>query len=269
MHIHNHFYSEDYTDKSLDKISNTLNKCDGIIVVSDYIKRYILRGLKVDENKIHVVKNCTESYCYDSLDKDFARELRSKYNIKIDDLVILYTGRVCPNKGVLELVKAYTNLKNRENLKLLIVGGVNSSNLKDKYFNNIEDICNKNSDIIITGYQKPEIMKYFYAISDIMIIPSIGEDAAPLTMLEAMASGLPIISSNSGGIPEYITEKNSFIVNRDNDFIKNLTSRIEMLINYKDIRCTMGNSSKKLVSKYNTQDYYKSILNCITSTTNI
>ena len=113
-------------------------------------------------------------------------------------------------------------------VKLLIVGaGFYSSDIVDDYMLELkreaEDIKDK---IIFTGYIDYEDMPSIYQLSNIAVLPSMWDEPAGMTMVEAVASGLPLITTNSGGIPEYIPNKLAVILNRDDKLVENITENI-------------------------------------------
>ena len=73
-------------------------------------------------------------------------------------------------------------------------------------------------------------MHYIYQLADISVIPSLCEDAAPLVAVEAMASGLPLIVTKSGGIPEYVSRKCALILEKDNQLIPNLQKSLKLTL---------------------------------------
>jgi hypothetical protein len=79
--------------------------------------------------------------------------------------------------------------------------------------------------IIFTGYVNNEELYKYHQISDIQVIPSLCEDAAPLVPIEGMCSGLPLIVTDSGGMIEYIDDACALVVSRD-EIVKNLTKAI-------------------------------------------
>lgn len=117
-----------------------------------------------------------------------------------------------------------------------------------------------NNKVITTGYIPYDEIPKLYAISDIAVLPSICEDAAPLTIIEAMASGLPIITTNSGGIPEYAQNGCACILYRDDELVKNLTNTIEKLVKDKEKIQTMSKISLRNSKELNLDNFYKNLM---------
>lgn len=81
-------------------------------------------------------------------------------------------------------------------------------------------------NVVFTGYVNYDDINYLYAIADLGVIPSIVNEACPLTAIEMMASGIPVICTNSGGLPELIDDGCGIIVDRTN-LTQNLTRTIK------------------------------------------
>ena len=121
-----------------------------------------------------------------------------------------------------------------------------------------EELVKKiNKNVIFTGFVEYKEIYKLYAIADIAVLPSIWDDPAPLTIIESMAAGLPIITTNSGGIPEYVNNKCAFIIDRDSNLVYNLSKTIESLIKNEELRGKMSEESKKTSKNLTKVEYYK------------
>lgn len=191
-----------------------------VLVVSEYMKRRVLTLGKEYNNKINVIHNGGDLNKYLNIIRD------NKYN---DTVNFLFVGRLEKEKGVLELIKAFNNMKNR-NTKLFIVGGTfHSSNKKSKYYNEIVKEANKRKeDIVFTGYIKHKELVNLYRFIDVQVVPSLWEEPAGLVNIEAIAANVSLIASNVGGIPEYVN-KETILVDKDQNFINNLTLNMDKM----------------------------------------
>lgn len=226
-HCHNEFPSQYGCEKI---IKNTKK----FICVSNYISKTLQKYLNIEENKCVVLKNGINQELFNKkLSKKEIDYLKSKYNIKQDETILLFTGRIVPEKGVLELLKALKNIN--EKYKLLIVGApLNDIKAKTKYEEEVETEVEKMKEkVVFTGYINYENIYKFYHLANIAVLPSIWDDPAPLTIIESLTCGLPIITTNSGGIPEYATNGSAIIIKRDSNLITNLSTEIRNLLNDK------------------------------------
>jgi spore coat protein SA len=226
FHVHNHIFNHDI---GKNEPNNVLKACDKILVVSNYIKGYLISTTNRSfEPKIHVLKNAIDTKKFNVIDKDNLNELRVKYGVEKRDFVFLFCGRIVPEKGVKELILAFkTVLKKYPSCKLLIVGSAGSnfaySNNKNTFIDELYSLTEEQKGkIIFTGFIHNNKLPNIYDLSNVLVVPSTCHEAAGLVITEGLASGLSIIASNIGGIPEYIDNRICRLVEVDQFFIKNL-----------------------------------------------
>lgn len=223
-HLHND------VPRNCDK--NVINKCK-FILISNYLRKELIKRYGIEKN-INILHNGFDCNMFQQELSDIEKKgLRKNLNIMDDDKVIIFTGRISEIKGILQLTKAFSKIK-QENVKLLIIG---SSSFGEKYvtkfeLNMIEEFKNLGNRIIFTGYVPYlDIWKY-YKIADIAVLPSVWQEPMGLTIVEAMSSGLPVISTVSGGIPEFLNEKYGILLKLDENLVDNLALNIkDMLAN--------------------------------------
>lgn len=259
IHLHNEV-------KSLYGCNEVALKCKKIIGISYFICKSTSEFMKdYPKDKFSILYNCIDT---DKFNKDLwlndKANIRKNYGIKENEIVMIFSGRLTAEKGIKELIKAFKLIRSK-NIKLLVVGSYfynsdMSSSQSDEIDNLVKDIKDK---IIFTGYIQYDDIPKVYAIADFAVLPSMWEEPAGLTIIESMSTGLPIITTESGGIPEYVTNKCAFIIKRDKDIIKNLAEKIEILSNDKELREAMGKASRERALNFNIKDYYKNFINII------
>lgn len=251
LYLHN-----DKLNSEVKNATEILNSCTYVLTVSEYIKRRVLTVNSKLDNKVISILNGIDTQKFKIENKETIREeLRKKYNIETNDFVFLFTGRIEPNKGVLELVKAF-NMIDDKNVKLLILGGsFFSSNKKTKYVKLVESEINNNKNIITLGYIDHNDIPKYHILSDCMVSPSMWEEPGSLVNQEAFASGLPLISSYSGGTPEYTKDTKAILIVKDNNFITNLSNSMKELANDK-IKQKKMSESEINISKYFSKERY-------------
>lgn len=259
IHLHNEV-------KSLYGCDSIAMECNKMIGISDFICKSTSEFIKdYPKDKFSILYNCIDT---DKFNKDLwlndKANIRKKYEIKENEIVMIFSGRLTAEKGIKELIKAFKLIKSK-NIKLLVVGSYfynsdMSSSQSDEIDNLVKDIKDK---IIFTGYIQYDEIPKVYAIADFAVLPSMWEEPAGLTIIESMSTGLPIITTESGGIPEYVTNECAFIIKRDKDIIKNLAEKIEILSSDKELREAMGKASRERALKFNIKDYYKNFINII------
>lgn len=259
LHVHN-----DWLNKSTLYSKEIIKSCRQIIAVSDFVKNKIL---EVDNQaKVKTVINGIDLKKFQiDLKKDKKKMLMEKYNINEEDTVFLYTGKLKPEKGTYELIYAFNKLsKNYTNIKLIMVGSsFNKYNRDTNYIKKIKKISINNENIIYTGFVDYEEINYLYKISDIQIVPSQCEDSCPLVVLEGLASGLALIVTNSGGIPELVNNNCAIQINRSESFISDLYNAMDSLVNNKNRINKMKKASISISKKYDKNIYAYKINNIL------
>ena len=242
--------------------SEIIKSTKKIICVSNFIANSISNLLNMPSDKFVVLRNCIDVKRFSNeLNFDEKRKLKERYGIKDNEKILLFTGRITPEKGVKELVESLKNVSN-QNYKLLILGSaLNELKTKTKYQEEIENIVQTiSSKVIFTGFIKYEEINKFYSIADIAVLPSIWDDPAPLTVIESLVSGLPIITTNSGGIPEYATNGSAIIIERNKDLVENLSKNINSLLNDEAKLKEMSTSAKKVSKDLTLNNYYNNFI---------
>lgn len=261
LQIHN-----DYLNRETYNANQILKKCKKIIVVSNYIKNRVLTIDGCESSKVIVNKNCTDIGIFNNqLYKNMTSELKKKYQVNESEVTILFSGRLIKEKGIKELFLAVSLLPKELKWKLLVIGGKWYSNEKSSTF--IEEIKKLSSAfserIIFTGYVPYDELGKLYSITDIAVVPSMWEEPAGRVVIEAEAAGVPVITSNAGGISDYISENTSIVVERNKDFVKNLSQAIFALINNKALRENMAKSAFEYGQKFTPSRYYEEFIELI------
>ena len=166
-------------------------------------------------------------------------------------------------KGVLELIEAVTSLEDKS-LKLLIMGSANSGKWSySSYERKVKKFSEKNKDrIIFTGYvDNGELYKYA-SVADVQCVPTLIEEAAGLVLLEALAEGLPLIVTKSGGVTEYVDKSTAVIIEKEN-IVNNLKSAICYIKKHPDVCEKMSECAIVQSKKYDEAGYYKNFVRMV------
>lgn len=178
----------------------------------------------------------------EEMDTNFLIKLKQELNISSQDFVFIYVGRLVGDKGVNELVKAFSKLK-QDNAKLLLVGPM-EIDLDPLSFETLTEI-QANPKIISVGFQK-DVRPYF-AISDAFVFPSYRE-GFPNVVMQAGAMELPSIVSNINGCNEIIVEgKNGVIIP-----VKNEDAILQAMMNFisdKEYTSLLKSNSRKMIKQ--------------------
>lgn len=186
--------------------------------------------------------------------------LREKLNIQPDDFVFVFVGRIVSDKGINELIKAFSELQTAKNneltgIKLLLVGGLESY-LDPLNPETLAEI-NQNKDIISVGFQQD--VRPFFAISDALAFPSYRE-GFPNVVMQAGAMGLPNIVSDINGCNEIIVEgKNGLIIPPKN--VEKLKEKMLTLAKDKNLYTKLkGNSRRMIENRYEQSVVWNALL---------
>ena len=172
--------------------------------------------------------------------------LREKLNIHSDDFVFVFVGRIVSDKGINELIKAFSELQAAGNneltgIKLLLVGGL-ESDLDPLNPETLAEI-NQNKDIISAGFQQD--VRPFFAISDALVFPSYRE-GFPNVVMQAGAMGLPSIVSDINGCNEIIVEgENGLIIPPKN--VEKLKEKMLTLARDKNLYIKLKENSRRMI----------------------
>lgn len=252
LHLHHQLHTNPIIEKTFSKVIGVSN-----FITNDFINS----GSSMEG---YTLLNCVN---VDRFNKEVTSEekikLRKELGFDEDDFIISFCGRLIPEKGILELIKAVKKIHNPK-IKLLVIGS--SAFLTGKetpYTQKLKnEIINCELFINFTGYiNNWDLYKYLNA-SNIFCFPSTCEEAAGLTVIEAMLCHKVIIATNSGGVLEYLDSKSSFIVNKDN-LIPNLVKEINNLYSMKDNLNNMGDISYKHALNFNSERFYDNFVNLI------
>lgn len=184
-------------------------------------------------------------------------EYRKEFNIHDNDFVFLFVGRLVSDKGINELVKAFSKIENSENQFKLVLVGPYEQDLNPLHPNTIK-IIKSNTNIITTGYQSD--VRMFYKLSDVFIFPSYRE-GFPNVILEAGAMKLPIIASDINGCNEIITPHVNGILVPSKCEKSLLNAMLWICSNHLLFYHLKKNSRKLIAEKYDQRNLWDIIIN--------
>ena len=243
LHLH-HMYSP----------NNTLNKTFGnIISTSKFIEDNWGKYSHENNYEKEILYNCIDLSRFDSNIKD-KYKIRKELGYDNKEFIVLFCGRVVEEKGVKELISAFLEA-DIVNSKLLVIGGHNAgSNSMLDYYNEVIDLCKGNDNIEHIGYVNNDKLKDYYMLSDVLVIPSLCEEAAGLVAIEGMACGTPIIAARSGGMPEYIGDA-AIIIEKD-DMVNNLVKQLKILSEDNNLREELSAKGRERAKLFPEERYY-------------
>ena len=184
-------------------------------------------------------------------------KLKDRLGIK-NEMIVLYVGRIVELKNVRTLIKAYSELKNELDVALLIVGdGMQKSKLRNMCIEESID------DVFFVGFKQKEEILVYYAISDLFVFPST-KDIWGLVLNEAMASGLPVITTDKVGASVDLIEEgvNGYVV--ESGDIEELHEAMRKILLKPEVRSRMGKASKEIIeSRFTINDAVNGFIEAI------
>ncbi|MDZ7288506.1 MAG: glycosyltransferase family 4 protein [candidate division KSB1 bacterium] len=218
-----------------------LHWCDRVIAVSDKVYRE-RRWQLFPKKKLRLIKNgipMEQFALSEQIRQSLRAEIRQKYELH-DAIVVGEVGRLVHGKGQHILLKALALCRQMGyDCKALLVGdGPSRFELE-----NLSRSLQIESCVILTGHQ-PDT-RPFLAAMDIFALPSLNE-GLPLSLLEAMAMGLPVIATRSGGILEVIEDGKTGLLLPSID-AKSLARRLKELNEKKTLRQQISHNAQAFV----------------------
>jgi glycosyltransferase involved in cell wall biosynthesis len=159
--------------------------------------------------------------------------LRKKLNIEQDDFVVLFVGRLVPQKSVHTLLEALPLLRGKvERIKCILVG-------EGKLRNYLEERCKQLGLTDIVEFRGVTSMpELYYVCSDVFVLPSVYEGLGNV-IIEAFRASLPVVASDIDGIKELVSQgKNGLLFDVGN--YQSLADKIALLYNDKEVRQKMS-----------------------------
>lgn len=228
-HIHGAEFDDFYINASEYKkrlIKKTYDKCDKLIVLSDEWKKNI--NQIINNEKISVVENFSTIQQYKRKKND------TKY--------ILFLGFLCERKGCFDIPKIISDLKNLNNNFRIILAGDGTKKDVDK-LNQLIKNYNVENYFILPGWVRDDEKKALLEKSDVFFLPSYNE-GMPMAILDAMGYGLPIISTNVGGISKLVINNLNGITLSAGD-VEGFTKALAEVLSSETLIESMGKESYK------------------------
>lgn len=229
--------------------TNGLGNITKIISPSKYIADIIKR--RCDINSVIIPNTiCIEEF--QSLPGK--EETRKALGIKADNHLILTTGRLVPQKGLNFLIEAIQYITQKDPLAKLIVVGAGPS--KEMLVNLMKELGLKN--VTFLGYVRRALFRKLLAVADIYVSPTLYETFG-VGVLEALASGLPIVTTNICSLPEIVEDGiNGFLVPPKDPY--SLSEAVLRLLNNDSLRARIREKNLKKARKYSTDVIFPQIL---------
>ena len=234
----------------------SIEKSDGVTAVSRFLKEKTIINYSC-ENDIRVIPNFVDTELFKPhKNGDFRNTLAPK-----GEKILVHTSNFRTVKRVPDAIRVFEKVQKEIPSKLILIGDGPDRSECERICRQLE-LCDK-----VKFLGKQDGLVEILASSDLFLIPSQSESFG-LAALEAMACGLPVISSSVGGLPELIKHNETGFIAEIGDIDRMAKYALELLSNEKKYKLFSENSRQRAVNKFDKskvvplyEQYYKEILN--------
>lgn len=210
-----------------------------VTTVSKYSSGKLVQFYGVDKKKIRVVPNGVDTERF----KPSKSGERIKRQIGLDSkLYVLFVGRLIPRKGLPFLVEAAKHIVKEYQQAMFVVVG--DGPLKNNLKANLEKV-GLSENFVFLGDVHESVLPAVYNCADVFVLPSIQEGQG-IALLEAQATGKPVVAFNVGGVREAVVDKETgFLMKPDS---RQLAEAVLKLLSNYSLREKMGSRGREFVS---------------------
>lgn len=221
-------------------VRKVLVEADKIIVASEYVYKEAISAGCPQERLVLLPNGVDVERFNPNLDGSFVRE-----RLGVDNRPVVFTLRYhVPKNGIEYLIRAAPRVLSEAPETMFVIGS--DGPLMD-YHKGLAKNLGIEDHILFVGRIPRMDLPYYYAASDVFVIPSVIE-AFGLVTVEAMACGKPVIGTNVGGIPGIIIDRfNGFLVEPKNP--ENIAEKIILLLENPKLQKKMGQSGRKIAEE--------------------
>jgi spore coat protein SA len=230
-------------------------RVEKIVTISSYVGKKIAELYPQASDKLRTIYSGVDINRYNPDNKKEVKQVREKLRTEFklgNRDVILFVGRLSPKKGADILVRSMYHLaKKNPKAALVLVGSkwYSDEGISD-YVAYVRALAARSPiPVVTTGFVAPDQVHKWFWVGDIFVCPSQWEEPLARVHYEAMAAGLPIITTARGGNPEVIVPgQNGLIVDRPQE-PQAFAEKISQLLSKPDLRRAMGENGQKLAGE--------------------
>ncbi len=239
---------------SIRKEQELLRLSDRIITVTKSMRSSLVNHYMLPENKMNVIYNGLDTKDIRIISNEDKLEIKRRYGFREDEKLVLFSGRLDRNKGLFFLLNSFINVLERyDNVRLVLAGDDLGSDKIPQFLAKCNNVWGK---ITFTGFIGKNVMRELYQVTDVGIIPSLFEQCS-YTALEMIAYNIPVIMSDTDGLNELLTGRQSM---RLPQYVDN---KGDIVLDEKDISdaiVTLLKNDNSIINKI-TKDYQRIIRN--------
>jgi glycosyltransferase involved in cell wall biosynthesis len=237
------------------------------VIVSNENNRENLKNCSIPSHQISVVPPGITDFDLISPDDGDVMNLRDSMKLDKDNFIVLYIGSPLSLRGVDTLINGVSIVsKDIPSLKLVLLSRRRKNELlkEERYIKQLcvdKNIYNRTE--VISAFLSREEVKNYIGMSDVVVLPfKLVQSDSPISILEAMALGKPIISTKLDGIPELLGKGKGIIINPNNP--QELADALSSLYSNPPMRKDIGERAKAYMVKHPTwEETAQEIVNII------
>lgn len=237
---------------TLIQLEKKIFKNSGLIIAnSKMVKEQIIKHYKVPENKIATIYNGVDLTRFSPDNKEkWRNDIRNSLNIPKDSKVLLFVGSGFERKGLKTLMHAIPSIN--KDVKVIIVGKGNT-----KKYKALTEKLGVSKSVVFLGIQNN--LEKLYAASDLFVLPTLYDPFSNAT-IEAMASGIPVITTKNNGVAELIENGHEGFVMESLFDARELAQKINLsLENHQH----MGEMARKKAEEFSIEKAVEEFINAI------
>lgn len=231
-----------------------INRVDAIIAISNFIGSTVYRRFPFAKKKVKTVYSGVDIHRYIPIYSRRRRRsvLRRQFEVE-NKKVILFVGRLSIKKGPHLLIKAMELLVEKHPDAILFIVGSRwfSDNTVNPYVDELMKLSVPIKDHVwFTGHVSPKDIPDYYLMGDVFVCSSQWQEPLARVHYEAMAAGLPIITTDRGGNAEVITHMSTGLVLDDYDNPVAFAEAIDLLLSNPKLRRDLGRNARIHAERY-------------------
>jgi UDP-glucose:(heptosyl)LPS alpha-1,3-glucosyltransferase len=229
-----------------------------IVAISEMVKKDIIDYYGIPEEDVEVIYNGVDIEHFHPRNKQYREAVRKRYGLSHQDIVLIFVSHNFRLKGLRYLIQALPLIRKKNGkVKLLVVGRDNI-----RSYRRLAKKMDCEEDVLFVGGVRN--IERYYPSADILVHPTF-YDACSLVVLEALASGVPVITTKNNGAGGIISDGKEGFVLDDPREVGTLTEKILYLADPAKLK-EVSIAARALAQQFPQQKSYQAMLNALTST---
>jgi len=250
LSMHNDMFNLEKIDP--EEANSVLAHVSKIVTVSNYVGNVIKQLYPQAAPKLRTIYSGVDTNRFlpgkHPKMESIRKQIRQKHGLE-SKTVILFAGRLSHNKGVDRLIRALPELAKKFKDLALVVVGSNwfSQNKVTDYVAYVRSLAKRLPvPVVTTGFVKPDEIQNWFAAADLFVCTSLWQEPLARVHYEAMAAGLPIVTTARGGNPEVIVNHENGLIVENPEDPANFAEKIGEILSNKSLMKKMGEKGREL-----------------------